>query len=817
MNSATGPRQFSQSPPPADPITALPSFMSNSHLDGAEGSRPNTAQTLHTQTSQPQLPLRGKNSSSTRRDRLRESDAGSEAAALAQYLNEQELNLSMSTFTTVGHTLALSNVLRVLSLKGSTIDSYGLAGLADVPTLQSICVSHMRNLKSLKPLITATTPGRRCMLSEIDAQFTPLTNDGIVGLENLPVLRRLDLSMTRVTDVSCLAKSSSLTALVLAGTQVTSNGITGLEKIATLSELNISRTKVSTLAQLAKSPSLEILLLYSCKVTDEDIRGLEKMPRLAHLDISTTKVTDLSVFRVSPSLKLIKAQWLALKNCFDIIQERRAQMDRLNVSESSMAWKDQEAGYEGLSEVRTLETIDLSFNTIRSVQSLCRSRSLKHLILRRTRIDNNGIAGLQKLANTLETLVVTNLTDNMNEASDESTTTTSTNGLLQNVPEVARLLHLTQLDLSYTDVFDLRMLQNLPKLKELVIVETLVTVEGLRGIEKIPTLEVLDLSQTSVLSLQFLAGGCPTLKKILVKSNRNSRGFRVGHIESITSLETLDISDTVVEDTRTMWNATWRLKELIWRWGERREATGAVEALACWVNTERLTGIDKLPSLEVLDITNSFVKDLRFLEKAVQLKSLFLRGCRLLDDEAIRALRTHERLEVLDLCNNIRITDVSCLASCRNLRELLVGSTGVTAQGLEGLESLTQLKVLDIANTKAEEALMEDAGGYTDSTPNSGARGAGSEEQQRKQRQQNATRRRGQSPAAGGGGGAAGGGQQNYRLDESGLRDTSQVMEASVTPAQYRVPRRRRVSFVADHATLAPPPAPPSAPQSPPS
>ncbi|GET87498.1 hypothetical protein, conserved [Leishmania tarentolae] len=682
-------------------------------------------------------------------------DMDVEAITLSAYLKEEELNLSMSTFNNIGATLAQSLTLRVLNLKGSTISSEGLRGLADIPTLKLICVSHMRYLTTLVPLVTPTARSndRPCRIEEIDAQFSPLGNDGIWGLEKLRWLRRLDLGMTLISDVTCLAASHSLHELYLNGTRVDSEGLAGLERVSTLTVLNVARTKVTSLKQIAKSRSIKTLIAYSCHITDDGLLGVDEMPRLSTLDLSTTKVTNLSVLQKSRSLKWLRAQWLSLKNCHDIIQQRRAQMDGV-APDSDVDSCDTEAGFSGLANIPTLESLDMSFNTLRSFHSLCGSKSLKHLILRRTRVDNDGIGNIARLAGTLETLVITNLTDILDESDDEEANSPSNaaSGLLSAIGDIFTLRRLTSIDLSFTDVYDLRLLQELRALRELIIVETLVTVDGLRGIEKLAKLETLDISQTSIVSLQFLVGGAPSLKKILARSNRNAHGFHLGRVDQLRALQHLDVSDTVVEDMESLLKAKWRLQTLIWRWKERRDSKGPVPPLQCCVTSPCLVGISTMSCLTTLDLTNSSVQDLSFLERSTSLATLSLRCCRLLRNSAIKSLGTLPALEVLELSDNRHISDVTCLRTCRRLRELRLSHTSVTKAGLKGVTELPELKVLDIANTRAEDDVNdEDVHGAL---------------------------------------------ERSRLLEDSNVREGSTLLDSSVAPAQFRVPRRRRVSFV---------------------
>ncbi|CAD2219460.1 hypothetical protein AGDE_15210 [Angomonas deanei] len=753
-----------------------------------------------------------------------------ELATLKSYLNEKELNLSMSAFTTLGSTLSLSSALRVLNLRGSSIQPEGLRGLADIPTLQSICVSHMRRLTSLVPLITPTAEGstpKHCMIQEIDAQCTPLGNDGIRGLQMLPKLRKLDLSMTRLNDVGKLSESTSLKELIVAGTQINNHGVTGLETIPTLVTLNVSRTKLTSLKGIVRSKSIETLLFYSCKINDAGILGIQKMPRLANVDLSTTKVTNLSVFSESTALRSIKAQWLALRNCQDIIQERRTQKNSSTTMppDSSLAWKDLEEGYSGLANVLTLDTVDLSFNPIRSIHSLCRSQSIKHLYLRRTRIDSEGIRDIYKLSKTLESFAVTNIADsNFEDEEDiEEEPSTTKAGVLVDVKDVACLHKITKLDLSFTDVYDLRLLQSLPVLKELSIVETLVTVDGLRGIEKIKTLEFLDLSQTSVLSLQFLTTGAPNLKTILLKSNRNERGVRLGNIEKLKSLKHLNIGDTVVEDIKTFWTSGSMIEEIVWPWKDRRGPSGVIPSLECWVTSERMNGVHRLTQLKVLDISNSNVHDLKFLEDAPALTQVILDSCRLLRNDMLRSFTKVPLVEVINLANNAHISDVNILATCPKLRELYLSNTGVTTEGVRDIvqrfastnpaNTLSKLNgspstpqnVLVIHNTRAEEEMSlaqdfdEEEERPRDSPPPSAPRRdihspAPVKADRRGGSKDNANAdssevRRSSSK------------KRRKRDDSMNLREASVLIENSLTPAQFRIPRRRRVSFVAADAT----------------
>ncbi|KAH9582351.1 hypothetical protein LSM04_009032 [Trypanosoma melophagium] len=673
-------------------------------------------------------------------------------AELAKYINEVQLDLSFSTFRRIGAILAASQTLRVINLKGCRIENEDLYGLAEIRTLRVLCVSHIRQIISLRPLV-ARQNGHSSSIEVIDAQCTSIKNDGLVGLGKMKCLEYLDLSMTHVTNVTSLAASRSLVELNLTATRVTSEGIAGLETIPTLKTLNVSRTKVVSLQKISNSKSLENLKLYSCRVKDTDIRGVELMPKLQLLDVSTTKITDLSFLSVSTSLKSLTAQWLAMRNCGDFVSERSArrngnanidffdddsddeeedgdldddndkekQQDKKNKSKKNNKSEergsvkqqklsnrksdsningDQEVGFSGLANIPTLEYVDLSYTLIRSVRSLFTSKSIKTLILRRTRVDSEGIKGIQQLRS-LRTLVITNIFEP--PSVDGIYPSTPASGTLVSVTDITSLINLVVLDMSFTDVYDLRMLYALKHLRELYLVETLVTVEGMRGVERLPSLQTLDISQTSVLSLQFLTAGCQVLERIIAKANRNVRGFRIGNLHTLPALKSLDVSDTVVEDIKMLYRPVCRLKQLFWRWGERRDATGPIDPLPCWVKTPVLEGIECMPQLEYLDLTNTAVSSVSFLAESKSLKRLILARCIALVNSGILGLEKIPTLELLDLSYASKITDICSLVTSPALCELRVGWTRLSAEGMKGISQIPTLKVLNVISTPAEE------------------------------------------------------------------------------------------------------------------
>nr|CCC92268.1 conserved hypothetical protein [Trypanosoma congolense IL3000] len=650
-----------------------------------------------------------------------------EAHALKRYLSVQNLDLSMSTLKHIGISLRASKTLRVLNLKGCTASEEDLRGLSEIESLEVLCVSHMRKLTSLS-VLTYRHNGRTPNIREIDARCSAVRNTGLRGLGGLKYLQKLNLSLTPVTDVTPLASSKSLSELNLSGTAVMSEGLVGLEKIPSLTVLNLSRTKIKSLQKLTASKTLENLILYSCQVDTGDVHGVESMPRLKSLDVSTTKVTDLSFLCASNSLKVLRAQWLLLDNC-EGFYETRFSKRRTAASESRMfdvpspisvdddddtceedgelVDRDIEASVRGLAKIPTLEFVDLSYSSVSSVRSLFSSKSIQTIVLRRTTVDDDGIKDVGQLR-TLRTLVINNLGDLISSGGGEEDVV-GTRGVLVSVKDITLAVNMVILDLSFTDVYDLRMLSSLKSLKELYLVETLITVDGIQGLEQLPHLRLLDISQTSITSLQLLSEGCKSLEQLFVKSNRNVSGINIGNIQHLPLLKELDISDTVVENIGPLFRQTCSLSKLVCRWGERRLASGVTEPLQPWLAPRLLDNLHVLPFLTTVDFTNASLHSVTFLVGCPALRVATLARCTGLSNNGISGLVKVHTLEVLDLSYASHITDVRSLVPSSSLKELRLAGTAVTVVGLQGTSHMQSLKLLDVTGTPAAETLSTGA------------------------------------------------------------------------------------------------------------
>jgi hypothetical protein len=149
-----------------------------------------------------------------------------------------------------------------------------------------------------------------CVVGNAASDFSPLTNEGLRGLENIRTLHSLTLGACGVSTVACLSSCRALTSLDLSGTKVNNAGIAGLESIAALTELDLKGCKqITSVRVLGASRSIRILNLAETSVTAEGIATLCKIPTLEAVALMRCqKLNDLRSLRGCRSLRKL---WLA--------------------------------------------------------------------------------------------------------------------------------------------------------------------------------------------------------------------------------------------------------------------------------------------------------------------------------------------------------------------------------------------------------------------------------------------------------------------------------------------------------------------------
>jgi hypothetical protein len=182
---------------------------------------------------------------------------------------------------------------------------------------------------------------------------------------------------------------------------------------------------------------------------------------------------------------------------------------------------------------------------------------------------------------------------------------------------------------------DVSRLQTCRALKKLDLADSRVTDAGMRGLELIPTLEVLELE------------GCKQITD-------------VSCLQSCRALKQLDLTDSSVTNV-----------------GVR--------------------GLELIPTLEVLNLAYcKNVTDVSCLRSCRALNVLFLSESNV-TDAGIRGLELILTLKVLTLERCKEITDVSFLQRCCALKKLYLSQSTVTDAGIRGVELIPTLEVLNLS------------------------------------------------------------------------------------------------------------------------
>lgn len=110
---------------------------------------------------------------------------------------------------------------------------------------------------------------------------------------------------------------------------------------------------------------------------------------------------------------------------------------------------------------------------------------------------------------------------------------------LKNIPdEISRLTELNRLDLSYTDVANLDILQSLPQLEHLILRASGQTDRSIRHLAKLTGLKSLNLRQNLLTHIEPLI----ELKELVLLDVSSNDLAGIGELEEASQIEELDIS-----------------------------------------------------------------------------------------------------------------------------------------------------------------------------------------------------------------------------------------------------------------------------------
>ncbi len=323
------------------------------------------------------------------------------------------------------------------------------------------------NLETIMRKITGITD-RKIKYSDIKS-ITELDLSGskisdISALENLPKLTSLNLAGIDISDISVLAKLTNLTSLCLIGNQI--SNINALKNLTNLTELDLRGNQI------------------------RDVSALEKLTNLTELYLDNNQISDISM----------------LENLIYLTDLRLRNNSISNIS--------------ALSNLTNLTNLDLGENRISSISAIEHLTFLKELSLRDNQISD--ISALKNLID-LETLYLYN-------------------NQIEDISALKSLTNLTSLSIHNNQISDIDALENLTNLTFLYIHHNQIT--DISALGKLTNLKKLELNNNQIRDINALMY-LTNLKELVLKNNHISD---ISALKNLKKLEKLELNGNPITD-----------------------------------------------------------------------------------------------------------------------------------------------------------------------------------------------------------------------------------------------------------------------------
>nr|DAD36283.1 TPA_asm: hypothetical protein HUJ06_006923 [Nelumbo nucifera] len=284
-------------------------------------------------------------------------------------------------------------------------------------------------------------------------------------------LKEIDLSRCiRVTDAGIvhLLSIPNLEKLCVSETGLTADGITRISALKNLSMLDLGGLPVTDLAlsSLQVLTKLAYLDLWGSKISNKGISVLEMFPKLSFLNLAWTNVTKLPNI---PSLRCLNMSNCTIHSIFEVgnSEVKVPLLRKLLLTGATLVDVD-----EAFSHIETnyLSFLDLSQSLLDKFQFLAGMGSLEHLELSFSRMGDDSIE------------------------------------LVAHVGANLRYLNLSNTRISSAGVEILA--GHVPNLESLSLSQTAIDDVALSYISMMPSLKVINLSNTNIKGITFLVDKC---------------------------------------------------------------------------------------------------------------------------------------------------------------------------------------------------------------------------------------------------------------------------------------------------------------------
>jgi Leucine-rich repeat (LRR) protein len=358
---------------------------------------------------------------------------------------------------------------------------------------------------------TITALGALPRLSELSLSGAPITRADVARIPYLPGVVALDLSFTKVDDLSILLRFTKLRSLSLRHVAVDNDAVRPVELLKKLEKLDLANTELTDRAMLVigNVTSLRWLDISGTRITDKGLAALAPLTRLQSLRIASTSIDGCG---------LAHLRGLQGLSYLDLGRRTRPENDPRGFRDSP--WRAYEKSLYGDQTRNVAEHLSLESMPVFSV--------LKSLNLANTLLDDACVAAISRQPNlkhldvsgtNIEDEWLRHLADSELESLNLSDTPLSSAGLLN----VASIVTLTDLKIERTRISadDVGLLQRLPVLQTLALDQCYggrALIECLMNLRSLSTLIVTNsgLADDEVALLRKL----PNLKLLNLEGNK---------------------------------------------------------------------------------------------------------------------------------------------------------------------------------------------------------------------------------------------------------------------------------------------------------
>lgn len=392
-------------------------------------------------------------------------------------------------------------------LSGGEFTDEGVAHLAGLPNVRELTLDSGDGITDRSMEVI----GGFANLDRLSVQFTGITGSSFHHLQELPRLRELALYADNITAADM-------------------HHLAGLTELRTLDMSHAFKgASAETLQSLASLKKLEHLHLSACGLKDDGIELIAGLRELRTLDLSDNEITGAGC-RSLAGLSNLQALQLNENPIDDAGLAQLTKLKRLrtlDISDTNVAG-DNLAGLARMTDLREIKLNDLSSFTGRDLGVLAGALRLKLLNLSGTTVGDEGLQQLA-LVTQLETLY---LPPNMTDAG---------------FAPLAKLTNLQRLHvhpLAKITGEGLKHLESLPNLRLLDLNRTQITDKGLAAISRLNHIDTLYLQSTKIsdTALQHLVN-LPKLRLLELGYTAVSDDA-LPYLAKIESLETVGLEDT---------------------------------------------------------------------------------------------------------------------------------------------------------------------------------------------------------------------------------------------------------------------------------